>query len=230
MNVGIKTQPQLPVKPPTLEQKIVGQFERIRDVNEMMRFALVSLQNSDEHVPTRYHLKNFVVYCFSLTNVIQGLRSKVESFDAWWTPVFEGMRANGLARYFYLLRTEILKKNNYCVSFELFPRIPYRNLSLLRNAVGQAPQPGMLFQICSDGPRWILYAPDGVLIKTLPAKIPNEWNASSRLKFTDCPSAKFPTELAQLDISSVCAQHYDYLQLIVCEVHRRYWPYQSPST
>jgi hypothetical protein len=55
---------------------------------------------------------NLAVFGRAVTNVLQNLRSVVEGFDGWYQPHVDQMRLDPLLRYFYDLRTEILKQGS----------------------------------------------------------------------------------------------------------------------
>jgi hypothetical protein len=55
-------------------------------------------------------LRNVVVFGRAVTNVLQNLRSVDKTFDDWCQPHVEAMRNDELLRYFYELRTQILKQ------------------------------------------------------------------------------------------------------------------------
>ena len=54
-------------------------------------------------------LRNVVVFGRAVTNVLQNLRSTEPQFDEWYQPFVEEMMSDPLLKYFYDLRTEILK-------------------------------------------------------------------------------------------------------------------------
>lgn len=55
-------------------------------------------------------LRNLVVFGRAVTNVLQNLRSLEPTFDEWYQPYVEKMKADPLLKYFYALRSEILKE------------------------------------------------------------------------------------------------------------------------
>jgi hypothetical protein len=55
-------------------------------------------------------VRNVVVFGRAVTNVLQFLRLTEPEFDTWYAPHVASMRADPLLRYFYELRTEILKR------------------------------------------------------------------------------------------------------------------------
>ncbi len=207
------------------EQRIAGQFQRIDGVVEMMEFALNGIREREEPTERRYHLKNFVLHCSSVTHVVQGLRSKVSSFDEWWTSIVAVMDADPLMRYFYKLRTEILKKNAYHVSYKISPRPPHTSVTLRRSDIGPPPEHGMTFRVTGDGPFWVLHSPAGREIKSIRALLPEGCGGVGRLLFTDCPEAEFPKHFEGQDIAEVCQAHMDRLLAIVEQAYEKYWPW-----
>jgi hypothetical protein len=57
-------------------------------------------------------LHNAVVFGRAVTNVLENLRSKDSRFDGWYGPVSAGLSADPLMKYFYKLRSQILKQGN----------------------------------------------------------------------------------------------------------------------
>jgi hypothetical protein len=59
-------------------------------------------------------LRNLIVFGRAVTNILQNLRSVVgaKTFDEWYMPLQEEMRDDELLKYFYELRTEILKEGS----------------------------------------------------------------------------------------------------------------------
>lgn len=55
-------------------------------------------------------LRNLFVFGRAVTNVLQNLRNKEDSFDEWYKPYQDEMKNNMLLKYIYNLRTEILKR------------------------------------------------------------------------------------------------------------------------
>jgi hypothetical protein len=55
-------------------------------------------------------LRNVVVFGRSVTNVLQNLRSIEPKFEEWYQPYVKEMQSDELMRFFYKLRSEILKE------------------------------------------------------------------------------------------------------------------------
>lgn len=207
------------------EQAIAAQFRRIEDVVEMMHLALKGICESEESSERRYHLKNFVLHCSSVTHVTQGLKSKVKEFDGWWATVAASMQGDLLMRYFSKLRTEILKKNAYHVGYRIAPRPPQLLVTLRLSEIGTPPIAGMTFEITGDGPLWVLRSPAGREIKTIRAELPDSWGGAGQLVFMNCPEAEFPQQFEGQDISHICTEYQTRLLSIVDKAYEKYWPW-----
>ena len=55
-------------------------------------------------------LRNLVVFGRAITNVLQNLRGTEPNFDEWYGKYRDEMESDPLMRYFYALRTKILKE------------------------------------------------------------------------------------------------------------------------
>lgn len=75
------------------------------EMPKLLREATLSVsqvQQSGVHIA--------VVFGVAATMALQNLRGKVEGFDNWWSPRSSQLQTDELARYFYLLRSVILKE------------------------------------------------------------------------------------------------------------------------
>ena len=64
-------------------------------------------------------LKNVIVYGRAVTNVLQKIRGLDSSFDTWYKKYQTEMQSDPLLRYFYRLRSEVLKEGKLVFSREL---------------------------------------------------------------------------------------------------------------
>ncbi len=64
--------------------------------------------------PKRRHtgLRNLVVFGRAVTNVLQNLSSVEPGFDAWYGTIVEQLKSDPLMKFFYELRTRILKQGD----------------------------------------------------------------------------------------------------------------------
>ncbi|HDD44713.1 MAG TPA: hypothetical protein ENG63_07635 [Candidatus Desulfofervidus auxilii] len=84
----------------------------IRSAEETLKTAEQGLEDLIKGPPERKlsGLRNLIVFGRAVTNVLQNLRSIESDFDAWYERYREEMKNAPLMRYFYKLRSKILKE------------------------------------------------------------------------------------------------------------------------
>ena len=84
----------------------------IRSIEETLKTAEQGLEDLIKGPPKRKlsGLRNLVVFGRAITNVLQNLRSTEPDFNTWYGKYMEEMKNDPLMKYFYDLRTKILKK------------------------------------------------------------------------------------------------------------------------
>lgn len=90
-------------------KEIKETLARVAETLQTAEFGLRMLRSDDPTV-RRTGLRNLIVFGRAVTNTLQGLRSHTLDFDSWYKPWVERMRADEVMRYFYRLRSEILKQ------------------------------------------------------------------------------------------------------------------------
>lgn len=106
-------------------------------------------------------LRNLVVFGRAVTNVLQNLRSTESTFDDWYAPFVEEMKADPVLNYFYEMRTEILKTGSIRTTVSTY----ISNFSLGRDLhkFGPPPPGARSFFIGDQlgGTGWEVPQPDG---------------------------------------------------------------------
>jgi len=84
----------------------------IADAEQTLAAARMGFEDFLRANPPRKNagLRNLVVFGRAVTNVLQNLRSTEKGFDEWYRKYREEMREDPLMRYFYELRSSILKE------------------------------------------------------------------------------------------------------------------------
>ena len=84
----------------------------LRDAQTTLATAFVGLRDLIDGAPTRKlcGLRNLIVFGRASTCVLQNLRPNESGFDAWYKKYVDEMKDDQLMRYFYKLRSVILKK------------------------------------------------------------------------------------------------------------------------
>jgi len=137
--------------------------EILRGVDDTLRTAELGLKDFLRGRPRERRLpglRNLVVFGRAVTNGLQNLRSVEPEFDAWYRPYVEEMESDPLMRYFYELRTRILKEANLGVyqGFEISGEegaLPPLEL------LGTPPPGAVKGFVSSHGSGWVVRLPDG---------------------------------------------------------------------
>ena len=80
----------------------------------------LDLVNGKDPKPRIAGLRNLVVFGRAVTNVLQNLRSTVgKPFDEWYQPKVEEMSNDQVLKYFYKLRSQILKQGSVNTSVSM---------------------------------------------------------------------------------------------------------------
>ncbi len=161
--------------------------------------------------------RNIVVFGRAVTNVLQNLRSTESDFDAWYQPHIEVMRADPLLKYFYELRTQILKQGLVAVSSSMtFSGNPMDIIKRFK-----APPRAKSFFIGDNigGSGWEVETDDGKTERyyvTIPGDIPGV-----RLDI-NIHLVGLPKEFEQSAAPDVCGAFLDKLSALIAEARKRF--------
>jgi hypothetical protein len=148
----------------------------LRAAEDTLRTAEQGLSDVVNGPPERRlaGLRNAVVFGRAVTNVLENLRGVDPAFDAWYKPVAAAISDDPLMRFFYKLRSEILKKGSLGVAGS----VSIHNLNLPEDVRRfGAPPPnacGFFAGDAAGGVGWNIRLPDGSIEKyyvDLPADI-----------------------------------------------------------
>jgi len=99
----------------------MGQKKTTNEIISRAEDTLFTVQLGLEHMKGQdprarlAGLRNLVVFGRSVTNILQNLRSTEPKFDEWYQPYVKEMEVDELMRFFYKLRSEILKEGAVAV-------------------------------------------------------------------------------------------------------------------
>ena len=148
----------------------------LRDAQDTLRTAEQGLSDLVTGPPERRlaGLRNAIVFGRAVTNVLENLRGVEPAFDAWYGPVSAALADDALMRFFYKLRSEILKQGSLPVAGS----VSIHNLNLPQDADRFGPPPpnacGFFAGDATGGLGWEMRLPDGSTEKyyiDLPADI-----------------------------------------------------------
>ena len=165
-------------------------------------------------------LRNCIVFGRSVTFVLQNLKSVVgeETFEKWYEPKQNEMKADPLMRFFVDARNEILKqgKLNVCTSAHI------NNFSTSDMEKFGTPPPGAKSFFIGDqagGTGWEIELPDGSKEKfyvELPASI-----GEVKQHFADLPEAKDP-KLKGKSVEELCGLYLSRLEAILDDARKSF--------
>lgn len=161
----------------------------LADATETLRTAEFGLADFGGSDPRRRMagLRNLVVFGRAVTNVLQNLKSVVgeDVFDKWYGPIREDMRQDEVLRFFYIMRSEILKEGTLRTTTSVQLNLNGKELApLLSNPPRGAK--GFFIGDNLNGNGWEVELPDGSTEKyyvTLPASV----QVIAKFHFPDAP-------------------------------------------
>jgi len=165
-------------------------------------------------------LSNLVVFGRAVTNVLQNLRGTEPDFDEWYGKYREEMESDPLMRYFYALRTKILKEG----LLETMSRAYIARLSLPENMSRFGPPPpnakAFFIRDSAGGSGWEIELPDGSTEKyyvELPAEV-----GSVSLHFPQPPKYHLGREISETAIEALSRMYIDYLHELVLAAREQF--------
>jgi hypothetical protein len=167
-------------------------------------------------------LRNIIVFGRAVTNVLQNLRSAVgaQTFNDWYLPVQEEMRNDELLRYFYKLRSEILKEGSLQTTTSMY--IEHLDISELRPLMEQRPAGAKDFFIGDQlgGSGWEVELPDGTTSKYY-VDLPQHM-LTTTLHFPDPPQNHRGAPLQDTSVEALAKHYLDYLADLINQAVNRF--------
>lgn len=165
-------------------------------------------------------LRNIVVFGRAFTNVLQNLRSIEPQFDEWYTTYANEMSADPLLRYFYEMRSEILKQGRLRVAISA--NIQRLNGSELVARFGPAPPNAKAFFVgdSNGGTGWEIAMPDGSTEKyyvDLPSDI-----GTVTVHFSNAPTVHLGCDIAEQSVVEMCHLFLGYLRRMLAAARKEF--------
>jgi len=196
----------------------------IRSAEETMKTAEQGLEDLIKGPPERKlsGLRNLIVFGRAVTNILQNLRSIESDFDAWYERYREEMGNDPLMRYFYKLRSKILKEGLLETSTHTYIRQLRIPEDLTR--FGSPPPNAKGFFIGDNlgGSGWEVQLPDGSIEKYY-VELPYDIGSVS-LHFPDAPKYHLGREINDTSIPNLAKLYIDYLRQLVTAAKERFKP------
>lgn len=156
---------------------------------------------------------NLVVFGRAVTNVLQNLSSVEPDFYEWYTKYQEEMKTDPLMKYFYELRTKILKRGLSEVSI----RIDIRKINIPEDLDRFGPPPpnakGFFIGDSFGGSGWEVQLANGSIEKYY-VELPSDIGSVS-MHFPDPPKYHLGQDLKNDSIETLSRIYIDYLRRLV---------------
>jgi len=197
----------------------------IRAAEEMLATARLGLTDLNGTEPERKFvgLRNLAVFGRAVTNVLQNLRAiDRERFDRWYEPYRKQMEDDELMRFFYELRTEILKRGNLPASAKI--HIHHLKLSDDLSRFGPPPKGAVGFFIGDSKGRsgWEVKLPDGsteIYYVQWPEDI-----MTINVLFSSPPSSHLGRPIGERTAESLGKLYFEYLRKMLADAHHVFAP------
>lgn len=207
---------QPPPKQPREERTTAEILTSARETFQTVEYGLGDLLGHDASRKMT-GLRNLVVFGRAVTNVLQNLKSVEPSFEGWYTAKQREMRADDLLKFFYELRSRILKRGSVG-HISTSTHINHLDGSDLARLT-QNPPPGATSFFIGDplgGSGWRVALPDGSIEKYYVA-LPDDLAVEVRLHFQEPPATHQGDTLDDRSVEAL-AQHYvEYLRGLLAD-------------
>ena len=187
-------------------------FFNVEQTLKTAEFGLNELQG-DQPERKLAGLRNLAVFGRAVTNVLQKLRSIEPTFDKWYSKYVAEMKNDPLLKYFYKMRSEILKEGFLRTTSSLYIREFNSSTDMERIGI---PPPNAKSVFMGDqigGVGWIVELPDGTEEKyygTLPSDI-----GKLTMFFPESPKKHLEENLGKETIDELGQLYFTYLKNMV---------------
>ena len=164
-------------------------------------------------------LRNVVVFGRAVTNVLQNLRSPEPTFEQWYAPWVAEMRGDPLLKYFYELRSTILKEGTVGTAVNLHIE-RFRSSDKARFGT---PPPGATSFVMGDslgGVGWEVPQPDGtteIYYVGLPGDI-----GSIEVHLAGAPKVHLGVQLPDSRVERLAELYLAYLERLLAQAVARF--------
>jgi hypothetical protein len=211
----------------------------IEEIFENLCRALARLEKENHDLnnpPAGQHRKllgQIIVDGRAITNILQNLRGSIPNFDEWYQPYVTEMENDELLRFFYKVRSEILKKGDdhivqaggHLDSRQNFTSISDKGIEIqIRQPNGEfrhefiPKPPNAKHAFLNDregGCGWVVVNPDGSETKKY-VNVPSDIYVAF-FKFRNPPKKHLGRDISKLGAEEMCDLYVKYLVTLVKE-------------
>ena len=193
-------------------------IQRTEETLETSKFGMELMQKGSPE--NRFvGLRNFVVFGRAVTNVLQNLRGIENDFDNWYEPYVIEMESDPLMKFFYNIRSKILKEG----SLQVATRVHIRKWTPETSHLIGPPPPRAKSFFMGDkygGSGWIVELPDGTEEKYY-IELPREIGEAD-IYFRNPPQDHLGNRLEDKSLIEMCKLYLKYLQKMVDDAKKKF--------
>ncbi|MGZ6268584.1 MAG: hypothetical protein ACXWNR_08510, partial [Candidatus Limnocylindrales bacterium] len=143
------------------------------------------------------------------------------TFDSWYRPFVEEMKGDPLMRYFYRLRSEILKEGGLATSSSVF--IEYLDSGQMADLMKNPPPGARAFFIGDSlgGSGWEVLLPDGSVEKYY-VQLPDEILVRASILLQDPPLEHQSEPIADTSAENLATLYLRYLRSLLTAAKARF--------
>jgi hypothetical protein len=195
--------------------------EVLAKAQEMFRAAECGLQDLIKGSPFRKEtgFKDLVVYGRAVTNVLQNLRNETNAFDEWYLPYQQEMNSDPLMKYFYKLRSKILKEGD---SESRLEDTEIKELRLAEDILAYRPEGAERYSVGFRGVCWLVEREDGSVERHFVDLPTSAIDSKAMSTSTDLPSSHLGKTIEDCSIENLSILYIDYLRRVVLSAQERF--------
>lgn len=187
----------------------------LRRAHEALAVAQLALRDARDPRRRPAALRNVVVFGRSVSNIIENLRSRVERFDEWYKPLSEEMARDPLLKFFYNLRSQILKQGD--LGTTNYAHIKHLDQEAMQRLPRPANARSFFMGDRLGGSGWTVEVSPGVM-ENFYIDLPDDIGVSGLL-FRDAPASNEPGEQ---DAVKLCALYLQQMERLVNAAQARW--------
>jgi hypothetical protein len=193
----------------------------LRRAREALAVAQLALRDARDPPRRPAALRNVIVFGRSVSNIIENLRSRVERFDEWYKPLSEEMARDPLLKFFYNLRSQILKQGD--LGTTNYAHIKHLDQEAMQRLPRPANARGFFMGDRLGGSGWEVEVSPGV-VEHFYVDLPDDIGVSG-LMFRDAPGSAASGEQ---DAVKLCALFLEHMERLVNAAEARWLHPRSP--
>ena len=194
---------------------------KLKDVDRVLLITKSSLEDVKGNDPNKRisGLYNVATWGRSVTNVLQNLRSIEPAFDRWYEPYAKEMRNDPLMRFFYEVRSQVLKEGRIEIGVStIIKSLSPRDFARIERPPFETAGFFMGDEIGGNG--WNIKLPDGSIGKYYVALPPDI--GESHIDFSNPPPSHLGKDCSGKSMFELCQMYIAYLEYMANDAKKAF--------